>query len=178
MKVTTPEFRVSFCNVFTPVDKFDSGELKYDVTMLFDKDTDISPIKKAINEVIKAKWGDNPPKKLSNPIKKGDDADTVYEGWAGKIVMSAWSKSKPGICDRQTNLILNENEFYSGCYARATINVFAWVRQSKAGISIGLNNLQKLRDGDRLDGRVNAENDFDSMEDASDDTGSDDFFDN
>jgi hypothetical protein len=47
---------------------------------------------------------------------------------------------------------------YPGCYARASVNPFANAQWKS--ISIGLNHLQKLGDGERLDGVTSAGDDF------------------
>ena len=45
------------------------------------------------------------------------------------------------------------------------MSVFAYDKAGNRGISFGLNNVQKLGDGERLDGRLKAEDDFDPIED-------------
>ena len=54
---------------------------------------------------------------------------------------------------------MSRDEFYSGCYGRASINFYAFNVSSK-GIAAGLNNLQKLEDGEMLAGGLTAEEDF------------------
>ena len=54
-KVLTKKFRVSFPNVFKP-HSFNNGDPFYSITMLFDKDTDISDLKKLANAAKKEKW--------------------------------------------------------------------------------------------------------------------------
>ena len=54
----------------------------------------------------------------------------------------------------------NESEIYPGCYCRATVTIYSYDNKGK-GIAFGLQNVQKVRDGDRLDNRTNAAEDFD-----------------
>ena len=54
---------------------------------------------------------------------------------------------------------MSRDEFYSGCYGRVSINFYAFNVSSK-GIAAGLNNLQKLEDGEMLAGGSTAEEDF------------------
>ena len=54
---------------------------------------------------------------------------------------------------------MEKEEFYSGCYGRASINFYAFNVSSK-GIAAGLNNLQKLEDGEMLAGGSTTEEDF------------------
>ena len=61
--------------------------------------------------------------------------------------------------------ILDRSEVYSGCYGRASISFFAFNSNGNRGIACGLNNLQKLRDGEPLGGRASAEADFSGLDD-------------
>ena len=61
-------------------------------------------------------------------------------------------------------MITDPDEVYCGCKVRATLSVFAYDKAGNRGISFGLNNVQKLGDGERLDGRLRAEDDFEALE--------------
>ena len=161
--IMTPEFRVSFPAVFKPrVQQNDDGSPgtpKYGVTMLFAKDADLSKLKAAAQEAVKEKWGDKPPKSLRSPFR--DQGEKEHEGYVeGAVFVSASSKQKPGLVDRQRQDIIDETEFYAGCYARATVRAFAYDKKGNKGVAFGLNNVQKLRDGDPLGGRTRAQDDF------------------
>lgn len=56
-------------------------------------------------------------------------------------------------------------EVYSGVYGRASISFYAFNSSGNKGIACGLNNLQKIRDGEPLGGKASAESDFASDED-------------
>ncbi len=47
-----------------------------------------------------------------------------------------------------------------GVYGRASINFYAFNSNGNKGIACGLNNLQKIRDGEPLGGKTRAEDDF------------------
>lgn len=64
--------------------------------------------------------------------------------------------------DRQP--ILDRSEVYSGVYGRASINFYAFNSNGNKGIACGLNNLQKIKDGEPLGGKSRAEDDFDTEE--------------
>ena len=65
--------------------------------------------------------------------------------------------------------ILNREEVYSGCYARVSINFYAFNSNGNRGIACGLGNIQKVRDGERLSGRTDAASDFEALDDAGED---------
>jgi hypothetical protein len=172
-KVMTPKFRCAFVKVFKP-EAFEEGkDAVYSITMLFPKGTDLSELKKVAKEAKAAKWGNKPPKKIRSPFRDGDSEDFEdYDGFEGMIVVKSTSKWKPGIVNMQLQNITDESEFYSGCWARATVVAFAYDQKSK-GVSFALQNLQKLEDDDKFGGGASAQDDFDDemsekSEEASD----------
>ena len=75
--------------------------------------------------------------------------------------VNANATSAPGIVDADRNPILTRSEVYSGVYGRASISFYAFNSSGNKGIACGLNNLQKIRDGEPLGGHSRAEDDFD-----------------
>lgn len=67
----------------------------------------------------------------------------------------------PGIVDIDRQAILEHSEVYSGIYGRASINFYAYNAKASKGIACGLQNVQKIRDGEPLGGHSRAEDDFD-----------------
>ena len=78
--------------------------------------------------------------------------------------INANSATAPGIVDADRQPILERSEVYSGVYGRASINLYAFNSNGNKGIACGLNNLQKIRDGEPLGGKSRAEDDFASEE--------------
>lgn len=173
-KVTTPEFRVSFPKVFEP-SAFPGQKPKYSIGMLIPKTVDISKLKAMMQKAVAEKWPDptKRPKKLISAIKDGDtdvmDDGTLrcekYPEIAGHWFISASSVQKPGLVDKNLQPIIDQAEFYAGCYAIATLTCFAYAPskdrpQSKYGVSFGLQNIMKTRPGEAFSGRAKAEDDF------------------
>ncbi|MNV25452.1 hypothetical protein D3C71_1165480 [compost metagenome] len=65
--------------------------------------------------------------------------------------------------------MLDSTEVYSGCFGRVSLNFYAFDTKGNKGVAAGLNNVQKMSDGDYLGGRSSAEDDFDELEGDSDD---------
>ena len=167
-KVVTPTFRASFVNVFEPRENTQSGKLEYSVKMIFDKDADISELKEIIKEAIRNKWGDKAPKNLKMPLRSGNESDLdKYPEDKDKIIANAKSVMyPPGLIDAKTKQeIIDPKEFYSGCYARASVVCYAYDNVSK-GVAFGLQNLLKVKDGEPLVNRASAESDFASIIDT------------
>lgn len=173
-KCTTPKFRVSFPQVFTPKG-FKDQEPKYSVTMLFDKKTDLKPLKEAIEFAAIEKFGANKakwPKNLRMPIKDGNEKSDL-PGYANTWVVTATAKAdkKPGVVDRQANRIdSDDGQFYAGCYARATLIAFAYDTAGNKGVSFSLQNLIKWEDGPRFGGKKDAADDFADILDEKDES--------
>ena len=163
-KAHTPEFRVSFPSVFK-ARSFNNGDPKFSITMLFKKGTDLTELKKLAAAAAKEKWPtpESRPKKLRNPFRDGDTEKADMDGYAGHIFVSASSKMAPGVVDRNRNPIDTDTEFYAGCYAHATVTAYAYNQKGNAGVAFGLQNVQKLRDGEPFSGRSKAEDDFEDL---------------
>ena len=80
-------------------------------------------------------------------MRDGDVERPDDPAFEGHYFINANSMRQPSIVDRALNPIMTRDEFYSGCYGRASINFYAFNVSSK-GIAAGLNNLQKLEDGE------------------------------
>lgn len=172
--VLTPEFRVSYPYVFrTSKPMQEGGEPKYSVTMLFPKGADLSKLKKAAEQAAIDKWGkDKIPKGMRSPFR--DQGEKESEGYeAGAFFITATSRQRPQLVDAQVNDILDETQFYAGCYARATVRAFAYDKAGNRGVSFGLQNIQKLRDGESLSGRMKAQDEFEPVADAEVSAGGD-----
>lgn len=166
-KVVTGKVRFCYVNVFEPTAMNEDDTPKYNICILIPK-TDTKTLEK-INKAIeaakqagKAKLADKNgkiPSNLKLPLRDGDDERSDDPAFEGMYFINANSQRKPSIVDRSLNPIMSRDEFYSGCYGRASINFYAFNVSAK-GIAAGLNNLQKLEDGEMLAGGTTAEEDF------------------
>lgn len=166
-KVITNEARMSYANVWEPK-AIEGNEPKYSVAVLIPK-SDTDTIKK-INEAIeaakqegKAKWNGKIPGNLKTPLRDGDEERPDDETYAGHYFFNATSKNKPGIVKKGVGAVVeitDEDEFYSGCYGKVSVNFYPFNANGNRGIAAGLQNLFKTRDGERLAGGASAESDF------------------
>lgn len=174
--IITPRFRVSYPVVFQPK-AMNEGDAKYSVMMIFDKEAqatkEFAAIKKNVLEELKAKW----PKaskdimkerylKVFKPAEKCVNSDGErYEGCEdGFIVLRAQSKFPPEVINQRKETIVDENDFYPGCYALAKITPASFDLPTNKGITLYLGNIMKIAEGDRLGGVRSAANDFDGVE--------------
>lgn len=168
--ITGVNTRLSYFNGWDPVSINGSAE-KYSVSVLIPKDdiTTIKAIEKAIDQAIEdgiAKFGGKKPNKaaIKLPLRDGD-IEREDEAYKGHYFINANSLTPPQIVDRQVQPILDRSEVYSGCYARVSLNFYAFNSNGNKGVACGLGNIQKIRDGEPLGGRSTASDDFTTFDD-------------
>lgn len=170
MKVITgKDTRWSYANVWQP--KSINGDTpKYSVSLIIPKSDTVTlgKIKAAIEAAYKegeAKLKGNGRSvpalaAIKTPLRDGDAERPDDEAYANSYFVNANSTTKPGIVDADRNEIIDSSEVYSGVYGRASINFYAFNSNGNRGIACGLNNLQKIRDGEPLGGHASAAEDF------------------
>lgn len=175
MKVITgPETRWSYANVWEPK-SINGGTPKYSVSLIIPK-SDTKTVEK-IKAAIKAAYDEGQSKLKGNsrtvpalsvlktPLRDGDTERPDDPVYANSYFINANSASAPGIVDADCQPIIDRSEVYSGVYGRASINFYAFNSNGNKGIACGLNNLQKIKDGEPLGGKSRAEDDFSTEED-------------
>lgn len=187
-KFWTPVFRASYPTVFKPrkVNESDPNEeAKFSLVMIFPKKfTDpkeqqlFDAIMAECRRVAEAKWGSDRSKWPTTTVPDGkggfhkvpaimspwhDGAEKEQEGYGPDFVYAAASsKRRPGLIDATKDVITDPSLFYGGCFARATVTIYAYDNKRK-GVGLGLRNIQKVRDGEALGGATNPQDDFDAI---------------
>ena len=167
--ITGPNTRWSYANVWQPK-SINGGAPKYSVSLIIPmSDTEtVSKIKAAIKaayEEGQAKLrgnGKSVPalEYMKTPLRDGDKERPDDEAYKNSYFINANSGTAPGVVDANRQPIIDTSEVYSGVYGRASINFYAFNSNGNKGIACGLNNLQKIRDGEPLGGKARAEDDF------------------
>lgn len=184
VRYKTPPFRLSFPALFE-AQSFDGGAPKYGCSAVWtpakftDKDKALwAAIQKAMDEESVKRFKKKI-KDLPDNIKKGirdgsEKADMAGYGEGTKFA-SLTTKMKPGtvLLDGSDG---SAEDFYPGCWCRATVTVYSYDNKGK-GVAVGLMNIQKIKDGERLDSRTDASADFEGdevdsawLEDGEDDS--------
>jgi hypothetical protein len=175
MKVITgKDTRWSYANVWEPK-AINGGAPKFSVSLIIPKsDTvTVNKVKAAIEAAYKegeSKLKGNsktvpPLTAIKTPLRDGDTERPDDPAYKGSYFLNANSSTAPGIVDADCEPILQRSEVYSGVYGRASINFYAFNTNGNRGIAVGLNNLQKIRDGEPLGGKASAESDFANEDD-------------
>lgn len=166
-KVVTAEVILNFPMLFKPMNMMrivDGENAKYSVTLLIDK-TDISTIeaiKQAIEQAeLKGEGILNGSKKVKNTLGDGDK-EKDNDAYRGRMFLKTSAKKKPQVINKKGVSIIDETEIYSGVYAHASLNFYAYNVSGTKGIACGLNSILKSRDGEPIVS-YNAVDDFADM---------------
>lgn len=200
VKLTTPVVRASYCQVFEAKEFENDGKPKYSMEIIWDKESqqteEFKKIKKAIGIAMakahgkeQSKW----PSGWKNPLrpvtdKPDEQRGEVYQDGFLFSRASCNTKRKPQVIDKKSRrTIESEEDFYSGCYCKVSIAIGYFNTKGNRGVHFILNNIMKVKDGDRLGGATDAFSDFgvdkpsddellnDSSDEFNDFDGSDDY---
>ena len=167
--ITGVKTRWSYANVWEPK-SINGGAPKYSVSLIIPK-SDTKTVT-ALKNAIQAAYDEGQSKlkgssksvpalsSIKNPLRDGDLERPDDEAYKDSYFINANSATAPGIVDAARQPILERSEVYSGVYGRASINFYAFNSNGNRGIACGLNNLQKISDGEPLGGKTRAEDDF------------------
>ncbi len=175
--VVTPVFRVSFCDTIFKADKFsedpDDVDKKptFGLTGIWTPEDFMNPDPKSPEfeflQSEKDKWlamaaladkvsfafhqkkvKDFPPN-FKKPMRDGVEKEHLDGYGAGKKFAAMTTTRKPGVVDRNKKPITDQEQFYAGCYARALVHAYPYAhKKGGKGVSFGLINVQKVRDGE------------------------------
>ena len=167
--ITGVDTRWSYANVWDPK-SINGSTPKYSVSLIIPKSDKVTIQK--IKAAIQAAYEEGESKLKGNgksvpslavlktPLRDGDLERPDDEAYKNAYFVNANSATAPGIVDADRQQIIDRSEVYSGVYGRASINFYAFNSNGNKGIACGLNNLQKIRDGEPLGGKASAESDF------------------
>lgn len=167
-KIYTPVGRVSFPQVFE-ASSYQGGAPKFSTILVFEPakftpadrrlwaamealadEASVAAFKKKLAQL---------PANFKKPFRDGTEKGDLAGFGEGKTFITISSKMRPGIVDLNGNPILDKDQFFPGVWARATITCYAYDNVGK-GVAFGMQNLQLVAEGLRLDSRTDASEDF------------------
>lgn len=167
-KVSTPEIcRFSYVNLVEAKLAPGATTPKFGMSVIIPKSNKktIRAIEDAISAAEEAgrdkfgkKWV---AKKL--PLRDGDK-EREDEAYADSFFLNANSNNRPGMVDKKVQPILDPKEIKSGDWGNVSLNFYPFNVNGNAGIAVGLNHVQKVKDGEPLGSVSNAQDDFDEVE--------------
>lgn len=169
--VVLTNVRLSYVNLLSPKAGQNGGDPKYSCTVLVpkmpgDNRAKIDAAIRAAAEKARAKHGAAFPAQPKVSVHDGDgvrpsDNQPFGPECKGCWVFTASSKVRPRIVDLNLQDILDSTQIYSGMYANVGVTFFGYNAGTNKGIGVGLENIQKIADGEPLgDSRASADDDF------------------
>lgn len=167
--IITPAGTAAFPKLARPDVGGQYSDEKYKTYLLFDEGTDLSALKKACAAVAKDAFGGRgiTPADVAMPFRDGDQKANL-EGFAGRVYIQPKCKQRPGVVGADKRPIDGE-EIYSGAKIRLSVTPASYEQtlggKKIYGVTLYLNHVQKLADGERLGGGGgSAENAFDEWD--------------
>ena len=174
----TPECTLSYPALFQPRLARGAQKAKYQAALIFDPGTDLSELLQAVQAAAADRWGPDGVRALQTgqlkwPIRRGEEKGLP----PGTLFINARSDYQPGCVSRYRGpdgrpaIITDPGQLYPGARVRADINAYPFDNSGNRGVTWGLNGIQKMGDGPRLDNRRNAQDQFEALDDAPADFG-------
>lgn len=192
-KIITQEVTLSFPHLDAPMlAKNGKGDPKYSVSLLYAPGANLDAERAAVMEAATEQFGEKAIQmlktgQLASPFR----TDWELKGYPeGTTFINPKSKTQPGLVyahrdptSQKPALVVPglvsgdyqlteadkkriKDVFYPGAKVRASLTAFYYDYEGmKKGISFGLNNVQKLGDGPRMDGRKAAQDEFEPTTD-------------
>lgn len=177
-------FQFSFVQLWEPKAMEEGQAPKYSVQCLVKKDDKdlIAKINAAVAAAVKTgiskgmfTEAQTKGRSFKMPFRDGDEhyneePKPARETARGHFFLNASAQAdrQPAIVDSRAKPIMVRDDFYSGCYGYADINFYPYKKGGSIGVAAGLNSVLKKKDGERLDGRIPAEQAFADVVDADD----------
>lgn len=169
IKVVTGKARINHVHVFEKFAMGNNAPAFSLMVMVPKSDTatmdEIRAAEAKAAEEGKDKFGGKVPARLASIWKDGDDDADEYPEQAGHWY--AWVTKKgsgkdvaPPVLDVDGTEMLTPSDLYSGCYARVSMEAFAYNSNGNKGVTFGLRAVKKVADGEPLGPVDNAADDF------------------
>ena len=156
--ITLKNVRLSFPHLFQPQVQPD-GKKTFGASFIFPANHPAkAELDAAIKAVAKEKWGAKADAELKALVAAGrtclrDGDIKAYDGYQGNWFVSASSKTRPQVIDKDTSpLDENSGKPYGGCYVVGSIEVWAQDNQFGKRINATLRWVQFARDGESFGG--------------------------
>jgi hypothetical protein len=178
--VVTPKGMLSYPHLAEPQQpKNGKGKPKYSATVVFAPGTDLATLQAAVFAAAEEKFGTKGAEMLrTGALKSPFRKDAEAKGYpAGSIFINARTERQPGLVYLHAGSEKDasgralparipaekiRDDLYPGCFVRVQLRAFFYDTEGNKGISFALNNVQKLADGERIDGRQDATDAFDA----------------
>jgi len=181
--------RMSYANVWEPKMNDMANKLQYSIQLIIPKknkavvkqvyDAIDAALKKGLDKGKITSQQLKSPSFKKNIVKDGDEKykedEIKYAHLKDCFYMDSRSDDPPKMYDKYNKQIPEDNkeDFYSGCWGRASLVFYVFAAKSKTGailnmgVTSSLVGLQKVEDGERFDGKISASDEFEEYADIA-----------
>lgn len=174
----TPTGTVSYPHIAKPQEPMNgqAGIPKYSLALILSEDATKTPEFAKLKAAVVAAAEDAYLGKGAKMLETGQlrspfRTDCAAKGYKNcAVFINVRTERKPGVVFSYKDPATNkakvmtdaeiEKEIYPGVQARISVNAFAYNTGGNKGVSLALNNVQKVAEGERIDGRAPAEDEF------------------
>lgn len=170
MKVKISRAVLSFPALFKPR-AYEGQEPSYSAVFIIPKEHEaVGMVKTAMLAAARERWADKADAILKSliaggkvPLKDGD-TKAEYEGFAGKLFLSARSKRAPRVVDQARMPMVDDGRLYAGCIVNGVVDIWAMDNNYGKRICATLLGVQLVAEGEPLGGgTVASDDDFEVL---------------
>ncbi len=172
-RLISPKARLSYPYLFVakkPHDDDDKEDPKFTTALIFEAGTSLKAMRQAAMDVALSRWTNAADMIRSGKLRwpfRDDPEDVSEKGYPeGCTFMNTSSKTRPGVVNAMLEVVTDADEAYAGRYVKVSLTAYTYDVKGNKGVTFGLNNVQLLEHGERLDGRRNPADEFDQEESA------------
>lgn len=168
IRLYLPGVRISYPHLFTPHVAPGATEAKYGGALIIPNNAPAVPENQLpggtlLEQIFNARAsilagdlkGAAPAPGKDLPCYPGPTREPNNPDFAYVYILSANNKTKPAVVDGNMQPVMDVDLIYPGCYVNASVSIYFYAKPVK-GIAVGLDGVQFLRDGPRLDNKPTA----------------------
>lgn len=153
-KVVSELVRFVNINIIKPVSHSDTTYFEYSLVFTIQKNETetVKKLNDSFEEVIRlnSKFLGNKFDKQKIKFMKDGDKLSNHEYFKNTYYLKLSSRVKPELVDKDINRILDLTELYDGCFGRVSMTLYPFKIEEEFGITCELNNIQKLKEGEKI----------------------------
>ena len=161
MNITIPNAIISYPNLFTAKQVNNQGAPKYSAAFIIRADNPkLKELVAAASDLTAKAYPDGVPHNFKTlPLCKGEvyqdgkhKNDPIYQGAYVLNTSKDAAQGKPSVVDGNMQPVLDPGKVYPGLVVNVAVSVYTYKNVSK-GVTTGLEAVQIVRDGERLDNK-------------------------
>lgn len=161
--VTIENVRISYPHLFQAKQIAGQGDPKYSAAFLIKADNPKLPeLLRLANAAVASAYPDG---KLPHgfkplPLYKGEEKYPGNPAYAGYYILNsskAAAQGAPQVVDQNMNKVVDPGKIYPGLVVNVAVSVYTYKQPMAKGVTTGLEAVQIVCDGERLDNKPSAE---------------------